>query len=260
MFLRNTIQAVVAPRSSKSRSYSANVVAKSSPAKSNVRPRTPAQHDYVDILRSPLIDGPAVVVAYGAAGCGKTLLGISIGVEKMRAGEVERLVVTRPAVCVEEEDLGALPGDLNDKMLPHMMPVVDALMRHYPRERVDAMMRGGAVEVCPLAFMRGRTFERAWVVLDEAQNATPAQLLMALTRVGKGSRLVLAGDPRQHDRTRPGQRSGLEDLLDRLGAAELRSVGRTDVLQRQVRVVRFGAGDVQRHTVVPAILELYDAA
>jgi phosphate starvation-inducible PhoH-like protein len=217
--------------------------------KAKITPRTPAQQKYFDILQEPMDTGPAVVLGYGAAGCGKTLLAVSAGVEKLRNGEVDRLVITRPAVCVEEEDLGALPGDLFDKMLPYIMPVIDALSYHYPRDRVMAMIKAGVVEVCPMAYMRGRTFERTWVVLDEAQNATPAQIIMMLTRVGHGSRVVLAGDPCQHDRVKKGQTSGLEDLLYRLDRED-------DV--EYVEVVRFDTSDIQRHPVVSVMLKLYN--
>ena len=221
----------------------------------DVSARTPSQRRYVELLRQPISDGPALVIGHGVAGSGKTFLAVSIGIEKLRKGEVDRLVLTRPAVCVEEEDHGALPGDLCSKMMPYLMPMIDVLTRFYTLDAIKSMVNARVIEVCPMAYMRGRTFERAWVLMDEAQNATRKQMIMMLTRIGHDSRLVLAGDPLQHDRTLPGESSGLRDLLYRM--YKLTPPVDDPTWSPLVGIVRFDQSDIQRNPLVAFTLVMY---
>lgn len=208
----------------------------------NIRARNPAQQACIDALydeRAP------IVVAVGPAGVAKTYLSNAIGLQQLLEGNVTRLIITRPAVCVDEQH-GFLPGTLEDKMDPWLRPIYDVFHRFVTPKRVQALMARGAIEICPLAYMRGRTFERAFVCADECQNTTVEQLKMLVTRLGNGSKLVVNGDPDQADRGFA--RNGLADLLARLEQSPL----------PEVRVVRFGAGDVERHPVIPKLLRLYE--
>jgi phosphate starvation-inducible protein PhoH and related proteins len=202
-----------------------------------------------------LVDERPIVVLHGPAGTGKTRCAVDAGVAMLAGRRVQRLVITRPAVCAQEEH-GFLPGSMEDKMRPWMMPIYDALGAHFRRRDVEDMLREGVVEICPLAYMRGRTFDAAFVVCDEAQNCTPTQLKMVLTRIGRDSRLVVTGDPDQDDLAHQAAlalkhrgRNGLADLLDRLD--------RNGAPPEGVGQLQLGAEDVVRHAAIPGILSLY---
>ncbi|MBB5518793.1 PhoH family protein [Amphiplicatus metriothermophilus] len=198
-----------------------------------------AQNDSQRLLLEAL-DAAPLVFAVGAAGTGKTYLAVAKAVEALEAGEVRRIVLSRPAVEAGES-LGFLPGDLEDKMSPYLRPLYDALCDRLSHKRLKALMAEGVIEIAPIAYMRGRTLNNAFVVIDEAQNCTYAQLKMLLTRLGWNSRMVVTGDPAQSDLL-PGM-SGLEDILVRL-----------DPLA-SVTIVRFTRADVVRHPVVAEIIE-----
>lgn len=208
-----------------------------------IRPRSPAQAEYMQVLRD---QDPCIVFATGPAGSGKTQLAASVGVEKLVKGEVSRLVVTRPAVSVEEQH-GFLPGSLDEKMRPWVRPILDALELYYTPLEITTMLQNRVLELAPLAFMRGRTFADAYILCDEAQNCTPEQMLMMLTRIGKGSKLVITGDLRQHDRGYGA--NGLQDVLARFHD----SVYEEDTIAH----IAFDDTDVVRHPVIPFILSLY---
>lgn len=211
-----------------------------------IHPKTEAQKTYHAHLRDA---GVAMVVAAGAAGSGKTLLAVNAAVNALEAGEVRKIVLSRPAVSAGEE-LGFLPGSVEEKMRPWLMPLYDALEKRLSPGKVRAMLDAGRIELCPIAHMRGRTFDDAYVVVDEAQNATETQFRMVITRLGIGSKLVLTGDPSQVDiRTR----SGLVDFLERYeGAIAVPTIS-------GVRVVRLSAEDCVRHPVVREMLAFFDA-
>ena len=185
-----------------------------------------------------------MVFAIGPAGTGKTYLAVAQAVAMLQAGRVDRIVLSRPAVEAGER-LGFLPGDLKEKVDPYLRPLYDALHDMMPGDQVIRRMGTGEIEVAPLAFMRGRTLAHAFVILDEAQNTTPVQMKMFLTRMGEGTRMVITGDLSQIDLP-PGQRSGLRDALDTLEG--LPGIG----------VSRFGSRDVVRHPLVAAIVDAYD--
>ena len=205
-----------------------------------VEPRTDAQKAYVkNLFQSELCFG------IGPAGTGKTYLAVAVGVNMFINGVVDRIILSRPAVEAGEK-LGYLPGDMKDKVDPYMQPLYDALNDFLPGKQVAKLIEDKRIEIAPLAFMRGRTLSNAFVVLDEAQNATSMQMKMFLTRLGEGSRMVVTGDRSQVDLPR-GVTSGLHDA-ERL----LKSVP-------NIAFNYFTAADVVRHPLVAAIIEAYDA-
>ena len=205
-----------------------------------VEPRSRNQRLYFDSIEDkPLVFG------VGAAGTGKTFLAVAAAVRALRSGEVRRLVVTRPVVEAGER-LGFLPGDMQAKLNPYLRPIYDALYSLLRAEDVHRLEEAGVIEVAPLAYMRGRTLSNAFVILDEAQNTSVAQMKMFLTRLGEGSSMVVTGDPSQSD-LGPGQRSGLVDAVRRLRGFE------------GVAVVEFDARDIVRHPLVEQILRAYEA-
>ncbi len=208
--------------------------------KQRLSPRSPNQADYMRALRSR-----EMVFAIGPAGTGKTYLAVAMAVSLMMTGQVDRIILSRPAVEAGER-LGFLPGDLRDKVDPYLRPLYDALFDMLPAEQVTSRLSNGEIEVAPLAFMRGRTLRNAFVILDEAQNTTPVQMKMFLTRLGENSRMVITGDPSQVDLPK-GQPSGLRDAVDLLTGMD------------PVAVVRFTNTDVMRHSLVTRIVRAYEA-
>ena len=208
--------------------------------KKMVEPRTEAQKAYVqNLFQNELCFG------IGPAGTGKTYLAVAVGVSMFIEGLVDRIILSRPAVEAGER-LGFLPGDMKDKVDPYMQPLYDALNDFLPGKQLQKMMEEKTIEIAPLAFMRGRTLANAFVVLDEAQNATTMQMKMFLTRLGEGSRMVITGDRSQVDLPR-GVASGLQDA-ERI----LKGINK-------ISFNYFTAKDVVRHPLVAAIIEAYDA-
>jgi len=203
-----------------------------------IQPRTATQADYLRAIRANKL-----TFALGPAGTGKTYLAVAAAVAAMAAGEVERLVLSRPAVEAGER-IGFLPGDLKEKVDPYLRPLYDALHDMLPTDLVAKQIEMETIEIAPLAFMRGRTLAHSFVILDEAQNTSPQQMMMFLTRFGEGSRMVVAGDPDQVDLP-PGTISGLADAVNRLRRVE------------EVGVQQFTAADVIRDPLVGRIVEAY---
>lgn len=201
--------------------------------------RSPGQRQYVQALRTH-----DIVFGVGPAGTGKTYLAMAAAVAALKRGVVRRLILTRPAVEAGEK-LGFLPGDLNEKVDPYLRPLYDALADLLPTDRVAKMIEKGVIEVAPLAFMRGRTLNHAFVVLDEAQNTTREQMKMFLTRLGEGSKMVITGDTTQIDLPRK-RDSGLVNALDVL--AEVPAIG----------ICRLSGSDVVRHPMVAAVVAAYE--
>lgn len=205
-----------------------------------VEPRTAAQKEYVtNLFKRELAFG------IGPAGTGKTYLAVAVGVNMLISGHVDRIILSRPAVEAGER-LGFLPGDMKDKVDPFMQPLYDALNDFLPSKQVQKLIEEKKIEIAPLAFMRGRTLSNAFVVLDEAQNATTMQMKMFLTRLGEGSRMVITGDRSQIDLPR-GVNSGLKDAERLLSGI------------KKISFNYFTAKDVVRHPLVAAIIEAYDA-
>ncbi len=209
--------------------------------KRHIAPRTPTQAEYLNALNND-----DLVFGLGPAGTGKTYLAVAKAVSLMLAGEVDRIILSRPAVEAGER-LGFLPGDLKDKVDPYLRPLYDALHDMLPGDQVMKKLTAGEIEVAPLAFMRGRTLANSFVILDEAQNTTTMQMKMFLTRMGEHSRMVVTGDLSQTDLP-PGVRSGLRDALEILDGVD------------GVSFVRFTDRDVVRHDLVTRIVRAYDRA
>ena len=205
----------------------------------SVTPKSAGQADYLKALA-----GHDVVFGLGPAGSGKTYLAVAKAVEALKAKRVERIVLSRPAVEAGER-LGFLPGDMKEKVDPYLRPLYDALYEMMPPEMVDRMLASGQIEIAPIAFMRGRTLAQSYVIIDEAQNTTPVQMKMVLTRLGDDSRMVITGDLSQVDLP-AGQKSGLDDAVSILD----------DV--KGVKIIRLKGSDVVRHPVVARILTAYE--
>src|SRR6478609_863231 len=208
--------------------------------KRRIAPRSAAQAAYVQAMREH-----ELVFGLGPAGTGKTYLAVAAAVDLLMGGQVERIILSRPAVEAGER-LGFLPGDLREKVDPYLRPIFDALNDMLPADQLQKRLASGEIEVAPLAFMRGRTLAHAFVILDEAQNTTPVQMKMFLTRLGENSRMAVTGDLSQVDLPR-GTKSGLRDALETLRDVE------------EIAVIAFTEADVVRHPLVARIVGAYDA-
>jgi phosphate starvation-inducible protein PhoH and related proteins len=206
----------------------------------NIVPRNKNQETYVLKLLDEQKD---IVFGIGPAGTGKTLLAVQVAVKKFKEGAVDKIVVTRPAVSADEE-LGFLPGTLEQKMAPWTRPIFDTLKDYFTAREIEGMIAEGIIEIAPLAFMRGRTFKNSFVVADEMQLSTPNQMKMLLTRIGEGSKMVVTGDLEQADR---GQNNGLMEFLNRI---KNKNTSRLDI-------VYFTPKDIERHEAVKEVLKLY---
>ncbi len=207
--------------------------------KKTIVPRSATQTKYMEALIAH-----DIIFALGPAGTGKTYLAVAQAVSQLITGSVDRLILSRPAVEAGEK-IGFLPGDMKEKVDPYLRPLYDALYDCLPAEQVERRLASGEIEIAPIAFMRGRTLAESFIILDEAQNTTPAQMKMFLTRFGQNSRMVVCGDPKQSDLPK-GQESGLNDAVGRLDGVE------------GIAMVRFGVADVVRHPVVGRIVEAYE--
>lgn len=207
--------------------------------KTTIRPRSANQSKYIEALRNK-----DMTFGLGPAGTGKTFLAVAMAVSYLLEGKVERIILSRPAVEAGEK-LGFLPGDLKEKVDPYLRPLYDALGQMISIEQTEKRLERGEIEVAPLAFMRGRTLSDAFVILDEAQNTTPMQMKMFLTRFGQNCHMVVCGDPSQVDLP-DGSISGLKDAMDTLGKI------------RDIAFVHFDSNDVVRHKLVGKIVKAYD--
>ncbi|GAA4013941.1 PhoH family protein [Sphingomonas swuensis] len=207
--------------------------------KKTIVPRSTIQTSYMEALARD-----DMIFALGPAGTGKTYLAVAQAVSMLIGGQVDRLILSRPAVEAGER-LGFLPGDMKEKVDPYLRPLYDALYDMLPTEQVERRIASGEIEIAPIAFMRGRTLSDAFIILDEAQNTTPQQMKMFLTRFGMRSRMVICGDPNQTDLPR-GVESGLNDAVTKLEGIP------------RLAMVRFGAADVVRHPLVGRIVEAYE--
>lgn len=204
-------------------------------------PRTKNQKLYLEYLSNTSVP---LVFGLGPAGCGKTLFACHAGVAALRNGEVDRIVLTRPIVAADEE-LGFLPGSIEMKMDPWTRPIFDILGEFFSKTQIHAMVRDSVIEISPLAYMRGRTFKKAFIIADEMQNSTPNQMLMITTRLGEGSRMVVTGDLKQSDR---GTSNGLADMVSRLRKQD----------NHLIRLIEMENEDIQRSHIVSYLLHLYD--
>jgi|TARA_B110000503_G_C7150963_1_gene415150 phosphate starvation-inducible PhoH-like protein len=235
-----------AKRARKSKNFHNNVVQINNylPEKSKtvkIVPRNRAQESYMLTLADAKRD---VVFGIGPAGTGKTLIAVLTAIKFFKEGVVDRIVVTRPAVSVDE-DLGFLPGTLEQKMAPWTRPIFDVLREYFTAKEIEGMIAEGVIEIAPLAFMRGRTFKNAYIIADEMQNSTANQMKMLLTRLGEGSKMAVTGDLNQADRMKD---NGLIDFVNQLN----RHGNAT-----HLATVTFDHQDIERHDAVKEVLEVY---
>jgi len=206
-----------------------------------ILPKNLTQEDYLALLDDA---NKNIVFATGPAGTGKTMLAVLAAIRAFKEGDCEKIVITRPAVSVDEQH-GFLPGSLLEKMAPWTRPIFDVLEDYYTPKEITTMIEEGIIEVAPLAYMRGRTFKESFIIADEMQNATPSQMKMLLTRIGVGSRIVVTGDLAQHDRGFTN--NGLKDFMFLLKQTDTQRIGFTE----------FGKCDVERHPAVAEVLTIY---
>jgi phosphate starvation-inducible PhoH-like protein len=205
-----------------------------------ILPRNRSQETYILELMDDTKD---IIFGIGPAGTGKTMLACQAGVKAFIDGEVDRIIVTRPAVSADE-DLGFLPGTLEEKMAPWTRPIFDVFREYFYANEIEGMIKEGVIEISPLAYMRGRTFKDAYIIADEMQNATPNQMKMLLTRIGTGSKMVVTGDLAQADRLKD---NGLLDFVNQLKQHE----------SSRITAVYFKQGDIERHEAVKEVLQVY---
>ncbi len=203
-------------------------------------PRNKNQESYLLKLQD---DAKSIILAIGPAGTGKTMLAVQYGIKLFQEGKVDKIVVTRPAVSVDE-DLGFLPGTLNEKMAPWTRPIFDVFAEYYKPQDIAKMLEDGTIEISPLAYMRGRTFKHAYIVADECQNTTVNQMKMLLTRLGEGSKMVVTGDLAQADRLND---NGLVDFCNLLAKKNL----------KHIDITEFDHKDIERHHAVKEVLAIY---
>jgi phosphate starvation-inducible protein PhoH and related proteins len=210
----------------------------------NIVPRNFHQDDLLGYLENHNIN---IVFAIGPAGTGKTLISTLAGIKALKGGDIDKFVVTRPAVSVDEQH-GFLPGTLQEKMAPWTRPIFDIFEEYYSPDQIEYMLNDNKVEIAPLAYMRGRTFKNSFIIADEMQNATDSQMKMLLTRIGDNSKIVVTGDLAQHDRGF--ESNGLKMFIDRFARSG----------SEKIKVVQFDNKDIERHPVVDEVLKIYGEA
>jgi len=205
-----------------------------------ILPRNINQEQYVLKLLDLSKD---IVFGIGPAGTGKTLLAVQVAVKLFKEGKIDKIIVTRPAVSVDE-DLGFLPGTLEQKMAPWTRPIFDVLREYFNAREIEGMIEEGIIEIAPLAYMRGRTFKQSFILADEMQNATANQMKMLLTRLGEGSMMAVTGDLAQADRLKDNGLINFTELLEQSNSQHL-------------DIVQFAQGDIERHEAVKEVLQVY---
>ncbi len=205
-------------------------------------PRSLAQEDYVEALQDKT---KHIVIATGCAGTGKTLLCTLYAIQQLQLGNIDHIVITRPAVGVDDEEHGFLPGDLTAKLMPWCLPIVDIFKDYYSLPAINRMIEHSTLEFLPVSFVRGRTFKNTIAIFDEAQNSLPTAMKALLTRIGENSRILVTGDMEQSDRGRV--KNGLEDFIDRLKATNSDMIAHCE----------FTYKDIERHPCVAEVLRLY---
>tara|TARA_Y100000389_G_scaffold204720_1_gene259189 strand:- start:417 stop:1157 length:741 start_codon:yes stop_codon:yes gene_type:complete len=213
---------------------------------------TPKQKKYIDLLEDNKTD---LILANGFAGTGKSWLACKHAISHLKTNKVKRIVITRPLKAVEGEDIGYLPGDVNDKLSPWLLNLFDFFIKEGGKQKLESMIKCGTVEIAPLGFMRGRTFDDCFVIADEMQNSTPMQMKMMLTRIGKNSKVVITGDKSQSDLDKIDS-NGLEDFYNKL--IQHYETNTWEMYKEGIGIVDFGIEDVKRSDICKKILEIYN--
>ena len=215
-------------------------------------PKTENQIKYVDTLSN---ENNTIIVALGPAGTGKTLFACSEAIKQLKFGMVDKIIITRPLVTVEE-DLGFLPGNINKKMDPWTRPIFDIFLEVFSQREIDVMMINNVIEISPLAYMRGRTFKNAFIIADEMQNSSPNQMMMLTTRIGFNSKMVITGDLKQTDK---GDNSGLSDFVNRFEIYKKYDINaqKNSSDNKNIEVIYLGKSDIERNPIVKKIIDIY---
>ena len=206
----------------------------------SLKPKTPNQISYVNALHSNTL-----VFCLGPAGTGKTLFACNEAMKQLQNRDIEKIIITRPIVAVEDEQLGFLPGNINKKMDPWTRPIFDIFSEYCSMTEITKMMKDGIIEISPLAYMRGRTFKKSFIIADEMQNSSPNQMLMLTTRLGENSKMVVTGDLKQSDKS---LHNGLSDFLDKF---------KNYPKNCSIKVIEMKTEDVERSEIVKTILDIY---
>jgi phosphate starvation-inducible PhoH-like protein len=215
-------------------------------------PKTENQVKYVDKLSN---ENNTIIIALGPAGTGKTLFACSEAIKQLKFGLVDKIIITRPLVTVEE-DLGFLPGNINKKMDPWTRPIFDIFLEVFSQREIDVMVSNNVIEISPLAYMRGRTFKNAFIIADEMQNSSPNQMMMLTTRIGLNSKMVITGDLKQTDK---GNNSGLSDFVNRFELYKKYDMNKqyNDSDNKNIEVIYLGKSDIERNPIVKKIIDIY---
>jgi phosphate starvation-inducible PhoH-like protein len=206
------------------------------------KPKTINQEHYVKYLNNI---NSKIIISVGPAGTGKTMFACQKAISQMKSEEIHKIIITRPVVTVEEE-IGFLPGNIIKKMDPWTKPIFDIFLEHYSKSELDMMLNNGKIEICPLAFMRGRTFKNAFIIADEMQNSSPNQMKMLTTRIGDNSRMVITGDLKQTDILKE---NGLYDFIKRF-----ENHPSTDL----IKLIKLDNNDIERSEIVKKVIEIYE--
>ena len=215
-------------------------------------PKSANQELYVKNLNDP---NTKIIIAIGPAGTGKTLLACNQAIKELNIGNINKIIITRPVVPVEEEEIGFLPGNINKKMDPWMRPIFDIFNDYYNNKDLENMLYNNVIEISPLAFMRGRTFKNAYIIADEMQNSSPNQMKMLTTRIGDGSKMIITGDLKQCDRS---EDSGLSDLINKYKKYQNHLLMNGNDTNIGIKINEFENGDIERSVIINKILNIYD--
>lgn len=205
-------------------------------------PKTLQQLAYLKSLQNNTIP---IVIGTGPAGCGKTLFACLFAIQQLQSGDIDKIIITRPIISVEDEQHGFLPGDIVNKMDPWTRPIFDIFLEFYNKKEVDDMVRVGMIEISPLAYMRGRTFKNSFIIADEMQNASPSQMIMLTTRIGTDTKMVITGDVDQSDRC---QDNGLQYIIDKIN---------TYKHPLDISLIKMNGHDIQRSPIVKQLVSLF---
>lgn len=246
-YMKTSIVRSLSMRKSKQTDFSDKLIPKS--FISSYFPKTQNQINYVKCLNE---ESSKIIVATGPAGTGKTLFACLKAIDLLNKHEINKVIITRPVVTVEEE-LGFLPGNIVSKMDPWTRPIFDLFLEYYSKKQLDNMVHENQIEISPLAFMRGRTFKNAFVIADEMQNSSPNQMKMLTTRIGTNSKMVITGDMQQSDLT---TNNGLSELIQKIKTYNNEHASSS--IEKMIQLITLDVGDIERSEVVKKIIEIYD--